>query len=573
MDRPPPDLNDVAHSRFDAMEMRYEEPFARIAVENWIEEPGRQLREYRFKLNSKRRALIRDALIALIDQIDADLRTLRQIAGSDPGDNGKLEPEAWSDLCDHLTQIEVLLGSSVKKPNRWSDLMHHAHLGFVGDYHDVATHDWPQVKAELRKGLYGANEPLPMQVDDLGSLVAAKPSGPITTQLNWSKLDDQAFERLIFSLISDTAGYENPEWLMQTRAPDRGRDLSVTRIIQDALSGTLRLRVVIQCKHWLSRSVSLPEVGAAKDQMATWINPRVDVLVIATSGRFTADAVTWIEGHNASGMSPWIEMWPESHLERLLAARPAFIAEFGLRGSSEQNSAAFGEWPTPRATGRHIDGNPPARFGDPRTTRSCRCALAALRHGARNISTSPMTLRTESRERWPRSSAPKRWRANCDQSPDSCRFAGAILGAIPRARARARRVVPISELVFGALTQNRSSLEPSLGFAAIARHIALWISYKPLKSRCGTPKGCGASDRMSMVVPVPPPVRKINSKGAVLNARHNDAALPGWGLVATGARPATTSGRHDPVALQLCDRSSGTIGISRGVSYVNGTAV
>ena len=28
--------------------------------------------------------------------------------------------------------------------------------------------------------------------------------------------------------------------------------------------------------------------------------------------------------------------------------------------------------------------------------------------------------------------------------------------------------MPISELVFGALTQNRGSLEPSLGFAAIA---------------------------------------------------------------------------------------------------------
>ena len=28
--------------------------------------------------------------------------------------------------------------------------------------------------------------------------------------------------------------------------------------------------------------------------------------------------------------------------------------------------------------------------------------------------------------------------------------------------------MPISELVFGTLTQNRSSLEPSLGFAAIA---------------------------------------------------------------------------------------------------------
>ena len=38
---------------------------------------------------------------------------------------------------------------------------------------------------------------------------------------------------------------------------------------------------------------------------------------------------------------------------------------------------------------------------------------------------------------------------------------------LPYARAR-ERVVPISELVFGTLTQNRSSLEPSLGFAAIA---------------------------------------------------------------------------------------------------------
>ena len=38
---------------------------------------------------------------------------------------------------------------------------------------------------------------------------------------------------------------------------------------------------------------------------------------------------------------------------------------------------------------------------------------------------------------------------------------------LPHARAR-ERVVPISELVFGTLTQNRSSLEPSPVFAAIA---------------------------------------------------------------------------------------------------------
>ncbi len=326
----PPDLDDVAQSRFDAMEI--DEPGAHVSVENWVEEPGRELREYRFRLNNKRRALIREALIGLIDEMDADLRALRKTAGDDEETNRKLDLEAWADMREHVKQIEVLLGSSVQKPDRWSDMMRHMRFGETGDLHDIESVDWPTVKAALRKGLYGANEPVPVRVEDLGALVAARPSGPVTTALAWSKLDDAGFERLIFGLIGDTPGYENPEWLMQTRAPDRGRDLSVTRVIQDELSGTIRHRVVIQCKHWLTRSVNLPEVAAARDQMATWGHPRVDVLTVATSGRFTADAVTWVETHNASGVAPRIEMWPESHLERLLAARPALIAEFGLRG-------------------------------------------------------------------------------------------------------------------------------------------------------------------------------------------------------------------------------------------------
>lgn len=211
-------------------------------------------------------------------------------------------------------------------------MMRHMNYGYAGDLHDIEAFDWPDIKTTLRKGLYGVNEAVPVEAADLASLVSAKPSGPITTALSWSSIDDEAFERLIFTLISDTQGYENPEWLMQTRAADRGRDLSVMRIIQDELSGTLRHRVIIQCKHWTSKSVSVPEVVATKEQMDFWTNPRVDVLIFATSGRFTADAVTWIETHNAKGTSLRIEMWPESHLERLLASRQAVIAELGLRG-------------------------------------------------------------------------------------------------------------------------------------------------------------------------------------------------------------------------------------------------
>jgi Restriction endonuclease len=195
----------------------------------------------------------------------------------------------------------------------------------------VIKRDWPKVRAGLPASLYMENEALPVSVADLGEIVATRPRGPVVTQLQWDRLTPEDFERLIFSLITGETGYENPEWLMKTNAPDRGRDLSVYRVAVDALSGSLRSRVIIQCKHWLTKSVSVSDFGAVKEQVVLWEPPRVNVLVIATSGRFTSDAVQAIEKHNEAGNPLRIEIWPESHLERLLAARPGLIAEFSLR--------------------------------------------------------------------------------------------------------------------------------------------------------------------------------------------------------------------------------------------------
>jgi hypothetical protein len=146
-------------------------------------------------------------------------------------------------------------------------------------------------------------------------------------------LSDEDFERLIFSMIANTEGYENPEWLQQTHAPDQGRDLSVTRVDFDRLGGVRRHRVIVQCKHWLSKSVSAKDVSDVRSQMDLWQPPRVDTLIIATSGRFTADAVRLIEQHNQADRALHISMWPETHLERLLAERPSMIAEFRLTRS------------------------------------------------------------------------------------------------------------------------------------------------------------------------------------------------------------------------------------------------
>ena len=57
----------------------------------------------------------------------------------------------------------------------------------------------------------------------------------------------------------------------------------------------------------------------------------MQVLVFATSGRFTSDAVAWIEKHNNADRTPRIEKWPDSHLELLLSSRPAIIGAYGLR--------------------------------------------------------------------------------------------------------------------------------------------------------------------------------------------------------------------------------------------------
>ncbi len=323
------DLDQIAQSRLDAQELG-EIDFT-VSVERQISEPRRLLREYRYRFNQKRRELIRDALIELIDNVDNALQILsKELQSTSEYYKSVSDPE-FDKLKEHISQIDALLGSSVSRPPRWSDLYRHLRFGQLGDLHDIITYDWPSVRGGLRKSLYGEKEPIPTEVEDLSSLVQNKPRGLVTTKLTWEHLTDNEFERLIFVLISSEKGYENPEWLMKTSAPDRGRDLSVYRIYVDSLGGTLRQRVIIQCKHWLSKSVGPSEVAVLREQMKLWEPPRVDVHIIATSGRFTSDAVSIIEKHNQSDSALRIEMWPESHLERLLASRPAIIAEFGLR--------------------------------------------------------------------------------------------------------------------------------------------------------------------------------------------------------------------------------------------------
>jgi hypothetical protein len=61
---------------------------------------------------------------------------------------------------------------------------------------------------------------------------------PVAVKLNWDDITAEEFERILFNIVANAQGYFNPQWLMHTNAPDRGRDISVERMGRDALSGT-----------------------------------------------------------------------------------------------------------------------------------------------------------------------------------------------------------------------------------------------------------------------------------------------------------------------------------------------
>lgn len=321
------DLDSIFMSRVEARELG--EISVAISVERMVYAQGDVLQEYRFRFAAQRRALVRDALSSAIREVDTILATLGERDLEDR--SSPVSGAEWDRLKELVAQVDVLRGSAIPTPKRWGDLHRHLHSGLNGDLYDIIEHDWPAAKPMLEEAMYGPYDPVPVETADLSTLVKAAPTGPVVTALKWEAIDDEAFERLIYNIVADAEGYSNPQWLTYTKAPDRGRDISVQKTVDDALSGKRVHRVIIQCKHWRTKGIGVAEVTTLVNQMKSWEPPKVDELVIATSGRFSADAVDWIERHNNSREVPLITMWPDSHLESLLSARPHLIGQFQLR--------------------------------------------------------------------------------------------------------------------------------------------------------------------------------------------------------------------------------------------------
>ncbi|MFJ6281682.1 restriction endonuclease [Pseudarthrobacter oxydans] len=301
-------------------------------------QPDEDLSKYRHLLDRARRraiavrlTVLAERITELIAEVLSELPDRETWLSEVRSKRERIETPATSEINDALEEIERLLGQTVERRGRWGDLRRHLRFGEVGDWHDIFELDWPSVQEDIEAAKLGDTDPIPVPDIDLGTAVIQDLTGGATTALNWSVLQPEDFERLLFDLLRDLDGYQNVDWLMKTNAPDRGRDISLQRVVHDA-AGTTRIdRVIVQAKHYTTKSVGPSDIQGALASLSTWEPPVIRSLIIATSSRFSSDAVTVAEKHNDLGNRPHIELWPDSRLETLLAQRPKLAITYGLR--------------------------------------------------------------------------------------------------------------------------------------------------------------------------------------------------------------------------------------------------
>lgn len=323
----PASFDTLVQWHYDAQEVG--EPAAILDWERAAEAPSAAVDEYRFHFDVQRRHLVRERADELSREVDDLLSTVEIDRGECwaawPDDHG-----SWSQLEGRIRELHRLTATFAPLAP-WNDILRHLRFAEAVDLFDICEKDWPAIRQSLELSLYAEDEPLPVDVEDLADLVRSRPAGQVSAELDWGQLTPGEFERLIFDLVRQSDSYEDADLSMTTHAPDRSRDVQAYRIHRDGLGKTKRLRVIFQCKHWQSKSVGGSDLAQCIEMVKLWDHPRVDVLVVATTGRFSQDALAIAERREESGELPAVELWPDTHLETLMARYPAIATTYGLR--------------------------------------------------------------------------------------------------------------------------------------------------------------------------------------------------------------------------------------------------
>lgn len=323
------DYGGIGQARVDYLEI--DEPQSLFAFEAAVSAPGTQSAIYRHKLLRARQLLVRQRAQELVSTIDNAVTSV------------PTAPDLWLDedatmrmittVREAFDEIERLLGDGLHGGPRRGDLRRHLHFGKPGDARDIAVSDWPALRPHIEHVLYGDEDPVPVEVEDLAALVTETSPSRVSSRIHWDRLDADGFERLLARLLEQDGSYTDINRPMHVNAPDGGRDIEAFHVVANELLGDRRERVIVQAKHWPKKGISNDEIAdLVNAKLPLWEGEPIKGLIIATTGTFTQDAVKWVERHNGKAERPWIKLWAGPDLEAILRKRPAVLAEFGLTG-------------------------------------------------------------------------------------------------------------------------------------------------------------------------------------------------------------------------------------------------
>ena len=317
----------IGQTRLDYLDI--DEPAALRQFDATVHAPGTEAKIYRNKLTRARQELVRERaqqLLAIVDEA---------LAGVPTTPDEDLTADEASAVLDRVREafdeLERLLGDALNGAPRHGDLRRHLRFAEPHDARDIAVMDWPAVRPHVELAIYGEDEPVPVDVADLGILAARTNPTPVSSKVHWDRVDADGFERLLGRLLENSGSYTSINRYMNVNASDAGRDLEAYRVVSDGLLTERRERVIVQAKHWSSKSINASDIAdVVHAKLPLWEGEPVRVLIFATTGSFTQDAVRWVESHNNAGNRPDIILWSSAELEVLLRRWPALLAEFGL---------------------------------------------------------------------------------------------------------------------------------------------------------------------------------------------------------------------------------------------------
>lgn len=321
-----PDYDNVSQGARDVIDLQEADLFTSFYSK--VYEQGSEISHYEYVLKKERRKLIFNQVENFIEDVDNILDSLKFILKErDSEDSLKLEEV--DPLKHKILQLDNLMGDSVPRPNRWSDLNRHLSFAQVHDLDDIISLDWPSIKTALKSSFRG-NDPFKINIENIKDLVnSADKSGEIGTGLDWSAITPEKFERLCADLLESSPNWENIEWNTSTRASDRGRDITAFWVFNDETRGTIRERAIIQCKHLLKSNVSARDIETFQNLSLT--HGKVDLYIIMTSGKVTDQVTQIVDKQNENNQKPRVEIWADWKLEQLLASHPDIIKSYGLK--------------------------------------------------------------------------------------------------------------------------------------------------------------------------------------------------------------------------------------------------